>query len=99
LPRARAPPTGGLQATTAPPRSVGDVADVLEDHQPLIGDATQEGERSLMLVIERFPDADVEAVTADVEDALQAMSAGLTGITVDTDVYRPATYLESATDR
>ena len=75
---------------------LGDVADVLEDHQPLIGDATQEGERSLMLVIERFPDADVAHVTADVEEALQAMSAGLTGITVDTDVYRPASYLESA---
>ena len=78
---------------------LGDVADVLEDHQPLIGDATQEGERSLMLVIERFPDADVADVTADVEEALQAMSAGLTGITVDTDVYRPASYLESATTR
>ena len=38
-------------------------------------------------------------MTADVEEALQAMSAGLTGITVDTDVYRPASYLESATTR
>ena len=68
----------------------------LEDHQPLIGDASREGERSLMLVVERFPDADVAQVTEDVESALAAMSAGLTGITVDTDVYRPAGYLESA---
>ena len=88
-----------IEGAAGAPMRLGDVADVLEDHQPLIGDATQEGERSLMLVIERFPDADVAAVTADVEEALQAMSAGLTGITVDTDVYRPATYLESATDR
>jgi Cu/Ag efflux pump CusA len=80
-------------------RRLGDVAEVLEDHQPLIGDASQQGERSLMLVVERFPDADVEQVTADVEDALAAMSAGLGGITLDTDVYRPAGYLDSALDR
>src|SRR5688572_19495154 len=78
---------------------LGDVADVVEDHQPLIGDASQEGERSLMLVVERFPDADVAQVTADVESALSAMAAGLTGITVETDVYRPAGYLETAADR
>ena len=78
---------------------LGDVADVVEDHQPLIGDASQGGQRSVLLVVERFPDADVEQVTGDVEDALAAMSAGLTGITVDTDIYRPASYLESATGR
>ncbi|MDP9391943.1 MAG: efflux RND transporter permease subunit [Actinomycetota bacterium] len=88
-----------IQGVTGPPKRLGDVADVLEDHQPLTGDATREGERSLMLVIERFPEADVVKVTEDVETALEAMSAGLTGITVDTDVYRPAGYLESATER
>src|SRR5688572_9568288 len=88
-----------IEGVAGAPKRLGDVADVIEDHQPLIGDSTREGERSLMLVIERFPDADVAAVTADVESALQAMSAGLTGIEVDTDVYRPATYLESASNR
>ena len=88
-----------IEGVAGAPKRLGDVADVIEDHQPLIGDSTREGERSLMLVIERFPDADVAAVTEDVESALQAMSAGLTGIEVDTDVYRPATYIESAADR
>jgi Cu/Ag efflux pump CusA len=88
-----------IEGVVGAPRRLGDVADVIEDHQPLIGDATRDGERSLMLVIERFPDADVAQVTEDVEEALGAMSAGLTGITVDTDVYRPAGYLESATSR
>ena len=88
-----------IQGVTGPPKRLGDVADVLEDHQPLTGDATREGHRSLMLVIERFPEADVAEVTDEVETALEAMSAGLTGITVDTDVYRPASYLESATVR
>ena len=88
-----------IEGVSGPPLRLGDVADVLEDHQPLIGDASLEGERSLMLVIERFPDADVAQVTEEVEDVLAAMSAGLTGITVDSDVYQPAGYLESATSR
>jgi Cu/Ag efflux pump CusA len=78
---------------------LGDVADVVEDHQPLIGDATQQGDRSLLLVVERFPDADVAQVTDDVEAALAAMSAGLSGIEMDTDVYRPAGYVESGSER
>jgi Cu/Ag efflux pump CusA len=78
---------------------LGDVADVVEDHQPLIGDATQQGDRGLVLVVERFPDADVDQVTEDVEEALDAMSAGLNGITVDTDVFAPDGYLDSGSQR
>jgi Cu/Ag efflux pump CusA len=88
-----------IEGVEGPPVRLQDVADVVEDHQPLIGDAAHAGEPGLLLVVERFPDADVAQVTADVEDALDAMSAGLTGITVDTDLFRPAGYLESATDR
>jgi Cu/Ag efflux pump CusA len=88
-----------VEGVAGPPVRLQDVAEVVEDHQPLIGDAGHGGEQALMLVVERFPDADVEQVTADVEDALNAMSAGLKGITVDTNLYRPASYLESATGR
>jgi Cu/Ag efflux pump CusA len=88
-----------IEGVQGAPLRLRDVADVLEDHQPLIGDARQEGEPSLMLVVERFPDADVDAVTDDVEAALEAMAPGMSGITVDTDVYRPASYVESATSR
>ncbi len=35
-----------------------DVADVVEDHQPLIGDAVVNDGQSLMLVIEKFPGAE-----------------------------------------
>ena len=52
---------------------------VVEDHQPLIGDAVTAGEPGLFLVVEKFPDADIEQVTKDVEDALDALSPGLTG--------------------
>lgn len=74
-----------------------DVADVVEDHQPLIGDAVVNDEPGLILVIEKFPEANTTAVTAAVEDALAAMAPGLTGVDLDSTIYRPATFIESAT--
>jgi Cu/Ag efflux pump CusA len=88
-----------VQRTDGPPVPLGALADVREDHQPLIGDATSGGEQSLMLVVERFPDANTAQVSRDVDAALDAMAPGLTGITVDPTVYRPASYLDSALGR
>ncbi|MFP5372057.1 MAG: efflux RND transporter permease subunit, partial [Actinomycetes bacterium] len=88
-----------LQRAAGPPMRLGDLADVKEDHPPLVGDASNGGEQSLMLVVERFPDANTAQVSRDVEAALEAMAPGLTGITLDPTVYRPAAYLDSALDR
>src|SRR4051794_5902823 len=84
-----------VQGVQGPAVRLGDVTSVVEDHQPLIGSATDDGQPSLMLVVERFPDADTAQVTADVEQALAAMAPGLSGITVDTSLYRPASYLDA----
>ena len=73
-----------------------DVADVVEDHQPLIGDGLVDGAPGLMLVIEKFPEASVTDVTAGVEEALTAMRPGLAGVDLDTTIYRPAGFIESA---
>ena len=81
---------------TAAPLRLGDVADVVEDHQALIGDAVVNGGEGLILVVEKLPDTSTTAVTAGVEDALESMEAGLDGVVVDTGIYRPATYLEDA---
>jgi len=75
---------------------LGDVADVIEDHQPLIGDAVASGTPSLFLVIEKFPGTDTLQVTRDIEHAMADMAPGLRGITIDTSEYRPATFVESA---
>ncbi|MGN6744158.1 MAG: efflux RND transporter permease subunit [Amnibacterium sp.] len=75
---------------------LGQVAKVVEDHQPLIGDAVLNGAPGLMLVIEKFPDADVEQVTKAVDKAMAEMAPGLSGVSIDTNVYRPASYLDSA---
>jgi CzcA family heavy metal efflux pump len=76
---------------------LGDVSKVVEDHQPLIGDAVLKDGPGLLLVIEKFPDANTLEVTRGVEAALEAMKPGLTGIDIDTTVFRPANYIELAT--
>src|SRR6478672_8472260 len=88
-----------VEGVQGPPVRLRDVTTVVEDHQPLIGDATDAGRQSLMLVVERFPGANTAQVTHDVDEALAAMEPGLKGITVDTSVYRPVSYLESALHR
>ena len=78
---------------------IGDVATVVEDHQPLIGDASVNGAESLLIMVDKFPGADPAQVSRDVEAALADMAPGLPGITVDTELYRPASFLEEARSR
>jgi Cu/Ag efflux pump CusA len=76
---------------------LGDVADVVEDHQPLIGDAALSASPGLLFVIEKFPGANTLEVTRGVEEALEAMAPGLRGVNIDNKIYRPANYIETAT--
>ena len=77
---------------------LGDIADVVEDHQPLIGDAMLKDGPGLLLVVEKFPGANTLEVTRQVEEALAAMAPGLTGMQIDPTVFRPANYIEQAFD-
>jgi Cu/Ag efflux pump CusA len=76
--------------------TLGDVASVVENHQPLIGDAVANENQDLLLVIEKFPDADTEAVTKGVQDKLAELAPGLTGIVIDDSVYERANLIDSA---
>lgn len=76
---------------------LGDVARIVEDHQSLIGDAVVNDGPGLFLVIEKFPDANTLEVTRGIDEALAALGPGLAGITVDSTVFRPANFIESAT--
>jgi Cu/Ag efflux pump CusA len=76
---------------------LGDVAQIVEDHQLLIGDALVEDTPSLMLVVERFPGTSVSEVTGNVEAALDELRPGLPGLEMDT-VYRPASFIEQMID-
>jgi Cu/Ag efflux pump CusA len=50
-----------------------------------------------LLVIEKFPWANTLEVTKGVEKALDALSLGLGDTDIDTQIFRPATYIETAT--
>jgi CzcA family heavy metal efflux pump len=75
---------------------LGDVAEVVENHQPLIGDALLKDGPGLLMVIEKFPAANTLQVTRGVEAALEKLQPGLSGITFDSTVFRPATYIEGS---
>jgi Cu/Ag efflux pump CusA len=77
--------------------ALGDVTNVVEDSQPLIGDAILKNGPGLMLVIEKFPGANTREVTHAVEAALAELAPGMKGIEVDTSIYRPAGFIERAT--
>jgi Cu/Ag efflux pump CusA len=81
----------------AVPRTLGDVAKVVENHQPLIGDAICPGdEQCLLLVVEKFPGANTVEVTKGVDAALDAMRPGLGDMRIDSSLYRPASFIESS---
>ena len=75
---------------------LGDVTNVVEDHQPLIGDALVNDGEGLLLVIEKFPEANTLEVTRGIDVALAALAPGLSGIEIDSSIYRPANYIEAA---
>ncbi|MGE0226041.1 MAG: efflux RND transporter permease subunit [Acetobacteraceae bacterium] len=77
--------------------ALGDVAEVVESHQPLIGDAVLQTGPGLMLVVEKFPNYNTQDVTRGLLAAIDALRPGLTGIDIDTTIYRPAGFIERAT--
>lgn len=83
---------------TNPQLLLGDIAQVKEDHQPLIGDAVVGQDAGLLLVVEKFPGASALQVTKDIEAALKDLEPGLAGIQMDTSVFRPASFLQNAVD-
>jgi CzcA family heavy metal efflux pump len=80
------------------PLRLGDVGEVVEDHQLLIGDAVVNDEPGLLLVVEKFPWAQTGEVTREVEAALDALRPGLAGMELDPGIFRPATFIDMSHD-
>jgi CzcA family heavy metal efflux pump len=78
------------------PLRLGQVARVVEDHQPLAGDAVINDGPGLMLIVEKLPWANTLDVTRGVEHALQELQPGLSGIDIDPTIFRPASFIETA---
>ena len=75
---------------------LGDVANIVEDHQPLIGDALTKDGPGLLLIVEKFPGSNTLDVTRGVEEALAELGPGLPGMNVDPNIFRPADFIEAA---
>jgi CzcA family heavy metal efflux pump len=91
-------PVEGTGGAAGEPMRLGEVTRVVEDHQPLIGDAVVDNKTGILLVVEKFPGADTLDVTRDVDEALDELRPGLSGMTIDSSVFRPADFIEEATD-
>ncbi len=71
-----------------------DVAQLVNGHQPLVGDAVINGGPGLLLIIEKFPWANTLQVTKGVDDALAALKPGLPDLEIDATIFRPASFVE-----
>src|SRR5262249_47710700 len=78
------------------PFKIGDVAKVVEDHQPIIGDALTSDGPGLLVVVQKFPGANTREVTLGVEKALDDMRAGLSGMETNSAIFRPVDFIETA---
>jgi CzcA family heavy metal efflux pump len=73
---------------------IGDIANVVWDTWPLVGDAVINDGPGLMLIVEKLPWANTLEVTRGVEAALAELTPGLPGIEIDSKIFRPATFIE-----
>ena len=73
---------------------LGDVAKVVEAHPLLIGDAIINDKPGLLLVIEKFPDANAVKVVDGVNAALNELRQGLPGIEIDASIYRATSFID-----
>ena len=75
-----------------------DLGRVVEDRPPLWGGAVIGNGPGLMLIVQKFRGANTMEVTRGVERAMADMRPGLSGIEVDTTIFRPATFIEQSID-
>src|SRR3712207_8751285 len=73
-----------------------DVATVGWGHQPLSGDAVINDGPGLMLIVQKFPNANTLEATRGIEEAIDEMRPGLPSMEIDTAIFRPATFIELA---
>ena len=91
-------PINGKTKFNGDPLALSDVANVVEGTWPLVGDAVINDGPGLMLIVEKLPWANTLEVTRGVEAALESMKPGLSGIEIDTTIFRPATFIENSID-
>jgi len=89
------PNTNNVVGFTAP-LALGAVADIRESFPTPIGDAVINDKPGLLLIVEKQPTGNTLDVTRNVEKALDELRPGLRGLEVDSTIFRPATFIETA---
>ena len=78
--------------------TLGDIATVKWDNQPLIGSAVIDGNPGLLFVVEKLPWANTLEMTKGVDDAISSLKPGMPGVTFNTSIFRQADFIEMAID-
>jgi Cu/Ag efflux pump CusA len=90
---------GQIQTAGADPIRIDDVADVSEEAAPSVGDALIDGKPGVIVVLGRALGANTVNATHSVEQALAVLQPSLAaqGVTVRTDLDRPASFVVGST--
>ena len=88
----------GIETENGKHVTLANVANLVEDHQPLAGEAVINDGPGLMLIVEKLPWANTLEVTRGVEEALKQLQPGLPGIEIDSTIFRPASFIEVSID-
>jgi CzcA family heavy metal efflux pump len=75
---------------------IGDIGRVVEDHQPLIGDAVINDSPGLLIVVEKLPWANTVEMTRGVEEAIRSLEPGLPGVEFDTTIFQQANFITAS---
>ncbi len=76
------------------PVRIRDVADVVVDYSPPIGNAIINNRPGLLLIVEKQPWANTLDVTRGIEKAMADLKPGMGAVEFDTTIFRPATFIE-----
>ncbi len=91
-------PIALAQKRSRPPPVLSDIGDIVWGTWPMQGDAVINDGAGLMMIVEKLPWANTLEVTRGIEAALDEMRPGLPGIEIDTEIFRPATFIELSLD-
>lgn len=89
-------PINGRQKEDGTPLRMVDLAKLVRGTWPMIGDAVINDGDGLLLIVEKFPWGNSVEVSRGVEAAIEEMRPGLTDVEIDTTIFRPATFVETA---
>ncbi len=85
---------GNTLAANGSPLRIRDVAEVMFDYAPPIGDAIINNRPGLLLIVEKQPWANTLDVTRLVEKAMSDLKPAMGEVEYDTTIFRPATFIE-----